>query len=710
MSKKRKKTSPAEKNVSRVESEPEAEATDSIGVPTPSRNQVLVILLLLVAVAFALRVYRIDQCALHNDEALQLNGIRTETWKALIQHCTSVDMHPPLSYLVQKTVYPLSQSRGALRMPSAVLGALSVPAVLWALLPIFGRRRALIAASLVVTSFSLIWYSRELRDYAFFFFFVTLTFGFYVRILRCQDPFPQWGHVVGFTACNILSTYSHFNTFLTWPVYGLLYLVWDLVHHRRIRWRYAAAFAASAIVLVIAVFPTFVWASKMRDVQGHDKLRPGLHQLYESTAGFGLGTGWPYALWIVLIGVGLYQLLVRDRERDLLVIGWLLVPIVAYLYVYGLPAKFVVNLYRYMIILQLGLIAILASGIDGLSLWIGRRRPLAGTALCVLSPVLLMGAIAPAYTTYYSMRSCGHLFDDIQSHLEDLDSRAMILDNYYEMQYLKHYLPSQIRVAHAPIWNNEREFTQMRAAEFVRRSAEAEPLMAFYDSQASRMSSPGEWDWMNTHFQHHRKFVNHEAKYLHERGLNLFPILFRSWGMQKISVHHNPKSGLDGWFARRGVPLDAVYGERWNHVTLMNLSSTWEHWRVTDKAATILLYNAADVDVPASLTLRVHGCVAGQELTVRHGLEVLVERHTLRNGPPDGFDFRSKQRFRQYVPLGSLASRGGGPVSIPAALQLSFEDVRADQVSIPPGVSEWLVECRAPEGIVLGGLRVEPRR
>ena len=677
-------------------------------IAMPSRKQTLFILLFLMVIAFSLRVYRLDYCALHNDEALQLNGIQTESMDALIQHCTSVDMHPPLSYLVQKVVYRFNHSRGALRMPSVVLGTLSVPAVFWALIPMLNRRRALIAASLVASSYLLIWFSRELRDYMFFFFLVTMAFGFFVRMIQSRGAFPRWSHVAGFVVFNILATYSHFNTFLTWPVYGVLYLGWDLLYHREIRWRFAVVFTVAGIVILASVFPTMVWASKMRDVQGHDALRPGLVQLYEATAAFGLGKGAFYAVWSALIVLGIYQLLVRDAKREWLALGWVVIPVVAYLYVYGVPAKFVVNLYRYMIILELGLLAIIASGIDGVAMLVGRWHRRAGTALCALSPILFFLVLAPAFGRYYSMRSCGHLFDDLQDHLQTLEARPMILDNYYEMQYLKHYLPPGIRIAHPPVWNNEQEFLQTRAAEFVRRSALEEPLMAFYDSQASRMSPAGEWDWVDRHFKHHREFMNDDAKYLYERGLNLFPILFRDWGMQKISVHHSERADLEAWFAARGMPLQAVFGTHWDHFTVRDLSGAWLHWRVTGRMGTLFLYNKAMVDRTAALTLRVHGCVSGQRVTLSRPDKTVLGRYALQNGPPDGVDLRSGQRFKQYVPLGALSQTPNGMANIPVALQLGFDEIRIEQLIVAPGVSEVVVECAAPEGIVLGSVAIAP--
>ena len=667
-------------------------------------RDVVIWLLVITLAGLGARFYHLEKCALHNDEALQMNGIQTRSFAELIEHCTHVDMHPPLSYMVEKVFYRINPSVASVRSPSAILGTIAIPLTFWVFFPLLGKRRSLITAALTASSYELIWYSRELRDYMFFYAFLVAALGCFIRILQSRDRIPWFG-LIAFVLANVLAVYSHFDTYFTWPVYVVLFLAWEILDKKKpsIWKRHLVYFVICGALVLLASLPTYILFAKMRSLVGYDIVRPGFWQFYKCIAPMGLGSGWPALVWLALLGLGTWRACVLGRQTAALLLGWVVTPLAGYIFILGVPTAFITNFHRYMIFLLPGFLALMALGIEQVASWIGWKTKSIVGAVCVLVVVLLIAVLAPAYRIYYSMRSCVYPFDDIRALLERLGSRGMIIDNYYELQYLRHYLPEAIHIAHPPIWNNADEFMRLNVARFVRDATLDDPLLVFYDSNAKWQSPPGTWDWLDQHFAHKVEFVNQEAKYLYERGLNLFPVIFFSkGGTQIIRIHYNDLDDLPGWAQRHNQARVIAYGGDWYHMTLMDLNGHWSHLRATDHLGTVYLWNSADNKSSAILTLALHGCAPKQKVSVQTDNQLLFSGRQLSNSPADGLDLRSQQRFSQYIPFGAALRQQGGLLNIPLALRFPFESVEGTVENVLPGINTIKVECARPEGIVLG--------
>jgi len=674
-------------------------------------RSVVWILVAIVLVGAAARVLWIDRCALHNDEALQLNGIKTASFEMLLQHLTRIDMHPPLSYLVQKVFHAMSPTTGSLRGASALLGTLAIPAMFWAFLPILGTRRSLLTAALTAVSYELIWYSRELRGYVFLFFFALLACGYFVRLLMADSRKMSWGNLLGFIVANVLALYSHYGALLIWPLYAAVLGAWELERGRSpSRWRRIICLGASGLVVVLLCVPAFVLLARWQWITGKESVRPTLQALYWGLAPMGFGARWGFALWAAILVLGCWRAFSLGRRIGLFLAVWIGVPLVGYLYLKGMPSRYVDSLSRYAIYLLLGFLPLQALGYEQIAVWTGRDRGRVVGFVCAALVAIQAVLMAPAFRNYYSMRSVGHLFHEVQKDLEETGSRAVLLDNYYEIQYLRHYLPQTTRIANTPIWNNTKDFLAMDTVGFVKRVAGADPLIVFYDSNARRSSPPGAWDWLDSHFEHKKEFANTRAEYLYRRGLNLFPILFNYPEMQTIRLYYNDPETLPSWFADRGLGEGTAYGGDWYHLTIRGGGGEWRHWRVADRLGTIYVYNGAGAPVTRRIALDLHGCVEGQRVVVRKDGKTVLKNRVLGNGPAQGIDMRTRQRFSQHVPLGALFRQQGGMLNLPVAVHLPFDSVDMGEVSLAAGMNTFVIECARPEGIVLGRVELSPSR
>jgi uncharacterized membrane protein len=122
---------------------------------------------LIVLVGMALRVYGISALDLWGDEAfswMQANRSFTDVLVA-----TAQDNYPPLhNIILYFTMALFGDSEIALRVPSALMGTLTIWVVYLAGEQMWDRRAGLIAAVLVACSPILIWHSIEARMYALF--------------------------------------------------------------------------------------------------------------------------------------------------------------------------------------------------------------------------------------------------------------------------------------------------------------------------------------------------------------------------------------------------------------------------------------------------------------------------------------------------------------------------------------------------------------
>lgn len=118
--------------------------------------------------------------------------------------------HPPLFYLLMAPWLELAGTPFLLRLPSAVLGTLSLPGIYVLADDVAGRDVAITSVWLAALSPLLVWYSQELRSYALLIALATCATVALLRLLRRPYPLAWLLYAVSTTA----ALYTHYNTAL----------------------------------------------------------------------------------------------------------------------------------------------------------------------------------------------------------------------------------------------------------------------------------------------------------------------------------------------------------------------------------------------------------------------------------------------------------------------------------------------------------------
>jgi 4-amino-4-deoxy-L-arabinose transferase-like glycosyltransferase len=144
----------------------------------------------------------------------------------------------------------MGQTVAAVRMPWAILGALTVPAVYLMGQRLFDRRVGLIAAAVMATFPLHIQFSRTAMDMTGDALFITLTLAFLTRALHDGDELEA--ALAGL--CLGLSQYFYFAGRIAAPLV-IAYIGLYALHNRRAMWKRAGVLLITGVVAGVVVFP-----------------------------------------------------------------------------------------------------------------------------------------------------------------------------------------------------------------------------------------------------------------------------------------------------------------------------------------------------------------------------------------------------------------------------------------------------------------------
>jgi hypothetical protein len=340
----------------------------------------------ILALASMLRMVHLGQASLWYDEIVTMRLARTESLPALLGLLDRIDAtRAPLQpLLLQGWVGLFGPSDLSGRAFSALCGILTVAAVYWAGLMAFDAATGLWAAWLCAISPLLVYYSREVRMYAWLVLVTCLAWG----LLFSQGRSPRIGKLMLYALASIAVAYSHPLGLLMVGALGLA----SLLNRRafQLSWR---NWLFTHLAIAAAVLP---WVGKYLD------------HAPESTSGllsirFLLGTpigfiGGNFAtlfLCALLIAYGLCGFewpegggfrVVPERGVPVVSLGiWLLVPPVV-LYLYSRVAHPIFGPARYTLFVGPAYLILVARGLGRLAWPWGIAVAAAGV---VLSGVML---------------------------------------------------------------------------------------------------------------------------------------------------------------------------------------------------------------------------------------------------------------------------------------------------------------------------------
>lgn len=173
-----------------------------------SRAQWLTLLLLLAAgtivrfLFLARKPYWFDECF-----SVEVARI---TWGNFLHLLWWREANMSLYYLLLRIWLRFGQSEFFIRSLSVLAAAATLPAVYWLARQLYGRRVALIAATLFAFNAYSVRYAQEARSYALFLLLATLSSGFLIALVR--EPVRR--NRVGYVIVSVLAVYAHFYALL----------------------------------------------------------------------------------------------------------------------------------------------------------------------------------------------------------------------------------------------------------------------------------------------------------------------------------------------------------------------------------------------------------------------------------------------------------------------------------------------------------------
>ncbi|WP_166437319.1 glycosyltransferase family 39 protein [Niastella caeni] len=209
---------------------------------------------LIVLFAFILRAWNLTSQSLWLDELH--NMIEADpaiSWGQLFSYLKCCDQHPPLYFIIERLAFTIfSHTEGVARSISVIAGTISVWCM-WLLgREVFSKQLGYIAAILTCVNYYNIFYSQEARGYIFAFLFATLSFLYFIKLIRS----PVRRNVILYAVFTLLLLYSHYYSLFAVASQGLLALLFIFLEEKRTeKTRLFKAFLFSGIIILVGYAP-----------------------------------------------------------------------------------------------------------------------------------------------------------------------------------------------------------------------------------------------------------------------------------------------------------------------------------------------------------------------------------------------------------------------------------------------------------------------
>jgi tetratricopeptide (TPR) repeat protein len=198
------------------------------GKPEAKRSLVVFATLLIIFfVGMGLRLYALDADSLWLDEILTALIAREDVLSILRFHFREAANPPLVSLIIHAFFSAWGESEFVARLPSALVGSLSILLIYEVGELLWTRRVGLLGALLLAVNPYHIAYSQEARHYALMAFLALLSLVFLLKALKRKRPW-LW---LGFVLCTGLSLYNHYFAFLFLPAEVVL-AAWTIAENR----------------------------------------------------------------------------------------------------------------------------------------------------------------------------------------------------------------------------------------------------------------------------------------------------------------------------------------------------------------------------------------------------------------------------------------------------------------------------------------------
>ncbi len=296
------------------------------------------------------------------------------------------DYHPPLYYLILHMIPLNKYNEFYLRLPSVVVGALTVPASYYLGKVAFNQKVGIITACLVAFSPYLIYLSQEARMYPQLCLFVILSYAFLLRSLKTNSRM-DWAL---YTASIVLALYTHYFAFFA------LFTQIVYVAYLRLAQKVAiASFLKTIIAAAILYIPwvPFAASSLSRGLVNYYYDRLGIFRMFNRFTLYGdIATSVRILVlcaFALLLLYSVYQIARKNDQAGIcLLSSFLVIPVVIFLGFFGIHL-WQIKYFIFLIPIYLVLIAYSLSKI--------KRRWIAPLLLILICSV----SVVAVYPTYF---------------------------------------------------------------------------------------------------------------------------------------------------------------------------------------------------------------------------------------------------------------------------------------------------------------------
>ncbi len=215
-----------------------------------TRRSVLAAVAALTILGAGLRLYRLGHQSLWNDEIVTYISAYGTPWRVVTQRVENSNI-PPLYYLVANASLSLgtrapSGIETALRVPSVLVGVLTIPLLFLVVRPWLGTRVALAAAACIAVSPFHVWYSQEARPYALLLALSLIAMACIQRAIRHPSSYG-WKAA---TAVALAATFYCHTVGLAFVLFAAVYVI--AFDTQRRAW--IATFVGVAVLCIPAVY------------------------------------------------------------------------------------------------------------------------------------------------------------------------------------------------------------------------------------------------------------------------------------------------------------------------------------------------------------------------------------------------------------------------------------------------------------------------
>lgn len=411
-------------------------------------NYNIQILLLITALGFVLRIYQLGYESLWLDEAT--THLTSSSTLSQIFHATSGDVHPPLYYYLVHFFLLGNESEFMLRLPSMILGVLSIPLLYLLTSRMFSQKEGLISSFLLSISVMHIFYSQEARMYSMLAFLTLASLYFFYCAIE-NNKKTTW---ILFVLATTMNIYTHYFGFFIFPIEILYYLFTQVIlskSPKKIKvihgqnFKMFALSVSTIIMLIIPIIQVFIEQASSR-VSGEVTWGIGQANLIPILlARFSTFSSSQSFVYLSLFIIGIFAVVIYNRKQALLIGMWFILPIGISYYLASMmpfhPRYLIFVLPVFLILVSRGITALSSiffslKSTSKLSSSVELKRNI----LTILILLLVIMSTFGSISSYYSTTNKND-WREVSSYIEEISNQGDVIVTLpgYMSQPLKYY-------------------------------------------------------------------------------------------------------------------------------------------------------------------------------------------------------------------------------------------------------------------------------